>query len=358
MVRATDAAGNISKFSSALNLVVDTAAPATPAAPSFAAGSDTGASSTDGITRVSTPTLVGTAEAGATVTLLDGDTVVGTAQANGNGAYTIKSALLADGQHALRVMATDAAGNSSAASASLPVTIDTTAPASPAAPVLTAGSDTGSSSTDGITKNATPTLTGTAEAGSSVTLLDGTTVVGVAMAGQDGAYAITTSTLGDGSHRLTVKATDVAGNSSKTSAPAIVVIDTAAPAVAIASKGGTMTGATQTVTGTGETGTTITLADNGKAIGTAVTVGSGGSWSEKVTLSSGQNSIVATDTDKAGNAGTSQPVAFQYTPATAMQMSSLHSMVQAMSVMTPSSASAMTPSAPPAAQEHQLAAAH
>ena len=64
-----------------------------------------------------------------------------------------------------------------------------------------------------------------------------------------------------------------------------------------------------TVTETNETlvsGTTVDLYDNGSttALGTA-TVQSNGSWSTTVTLAAGANSIVAKDTDLAGNPGQS-----------------------------------------------------
>ena len=50
---------------------------------------------------------------------------------------------------------------------------DWIAPSAPSIPDLSADSDTGSSSTDNITTDTTPTFTGTAEAGSTVTLYNG-----------------------------------------------------------------------------------------------------------------------------------------------------------------------------------------
>ena len=76
---------------------------------------------------------------------------------------------------------------------------------------LTAASDSGSSSTDNITSVTTPTFTGTAEAGSTVTIFDGTTAVGSGTA-VSGNYSITTSTLGQGSHTITAKGYDAKGN--------------------------------------------------------------------------------------------------------------------------------------------------
>ena len=127
------------------------------------------------------------AEVGATVTLYDtnGTTVLGTAVADALGNWTITSSLLTDGVHSLTVKQTDIAGNTSAASLALSVTIDTSA-GGPSAPDLVAASDlfgsTGTN-TDNLTNDTTPTLTGTgAEAGATVTLYDtnGTTVLGTA----------------------------------------------------------------------------------------------------------------------------------------------------------------------------------
>ncbi|WP_449229282.1 Ig-like domain-containing protein [Azospirillum argentinense] len=103
--------------------------PPPPAAPSglaLTAGSNSG-STTDTLTKVTTPTITGTAEAFATVVLYDGATVVGTATANGAGLWTVTSASLSDGAHSLTVKASTANGTS-AASTALSVTIDTAAP--------------------------------------------------------------------------------------------------------------------------------------------------------------------------------------------------------------------------------------
>jgi hypothetical protein len=73
----------------------DQSAPSTPSAPTLTAGTDTGASSTDGITSNTSPVLQGTVEANATVSIYSnsassnaGGTLVGTATASGLGAYT------------------------------------------------------------------------------------------------------------------------------------------------------------------------------------------------------------------------------------------------------------------------------
>jgi hypothetical protein len=126
----TDAAGNESPPSTALAVTVDTAA-AAPSAPDLATASDTGVSGTDNLTTNSTPVFSGTgAEAGATVTLFDtdGTTVLGTAVAAAGGAWSITSSALAAGAHTVTAKQTDLAGNASAASAALTITVDKSAP--------------------------------------------------------------------------------------------------------------------------------------------------------------------------------------------------------------------------------------
>ena len=69
----------------------------------------------------------------------------------------ITTAALANGAHSLTATATDAAGNTSAASSALSVTIDTSAPVAPA--IASFSTDSGTVG-DGITNDNTLTLTG------------------------------------------------------------------------------------------------------------------------------------------------------------------------------------------------------
>ena len=134
---------------------------------------------------------------------------------------------------------TDAAGNAlpSGMRPGLPYLLDHLAPAVPGIPGLGAGTDTGLSTTDGITRINTPGITGTAEPGSTITLFDtnGITVLGTAVAATDGSYAITATPLAEGTHLLTTRATDPAGNVGPLSPPTTVVIDTTPPTLAISS---------------------------------------------------------------------------------------------------------------------------
>jgi beta-glucanase (GH16 family) len=82
----------------------------------------------DGITSASQITLNGTAEANAGVSIFDGATPIGTTTANSIGAWSFITGLLADGVHNFSATDINAAGNVSAASSALAITIDTTAP--------------------------------------------------------------------------------------------------------------------------------------------------------------------------------------------------------------------------------------
>ncbi len=90
---------------------------------------------------------------------------------------------------------------------------ENTPPAAPSSPDLDAASDTGLSDTDNSTSDDTPTLSGTADAGSTVKLLvDG--VVKDSATATGGNYSITTGALSLGNHSLEAVAEDAAGNAS------------------------------------------------------------------------------------------------------------------------------------------------
>ena len=152
-VTDTDSAGN--KASASLKFTLDTAA---PAAPTVTSPADTGVSATDGITKANAINVAGL-EAGAKAEY----------SVNGGSSWTALTGTgltLADGAYAanaVQLRQTDVAGNvSAAAKIATALTIDTAA----AALTLALASDTGSSSTDGITKVGTVNVT-RVEAGAS-----------------------------------------------------------------------------------------------------------------------------------------------------------------------------------------------
>src|SRR6201999_4288009 len=127
--------------------------------------------------------------------------------------------------------------------------------------------------------------------------------------------------LAAGVHTIVASQTDSFGNTGTASLS--FTLDTTAPTIAITSAGGTTSQSTQTIAGTVTTteaaaGGTVVLFDtyNGvqTELGTATL--SGGSWSTTLTLSgSGTHSIVAQDTDAAGNTGASSVVTYSLTVA-------------------------------------------
>jgi hypothetical protein len=131
---AIDKAGNKSAVRTFNYQIADGIPPAQPGAPDLAAASDTGRSNSDNLTNDATATFTGTAEAGSTVRVLSNGNVIGTGTASSaGGTYSVDANLTAQGPQAITVTATDAAGNTSRASAALSVNFDSSAPAAPAA---------------------------------------------------------------------------------------------------------------------------------------------------------------------------------------------------------------------------------
>ena len=177
------------------------------------------------------------------------------------------------------------------------------------------------SNTGGTTNLKGVTISGTADPGTTVTLLDTyngkTSQIGITTASSAGLWTANVTLVGDGIN--TVVAQDTGGGSS--SSPVVFALYTAPPNVRIANSGGPTQQAVQTISGTvaaaaGEApvGSTVTLFDTVNGVTTQVgiaPVGAGGNWTATITLSgNGTHSIVAEDTDVAGNTGASTPVTF------------------------------------------------
>jgi hypothetical protein len=245
-VKQYDGANNESPASTALTLKVDSAI--APATVTLATSSDSGSSDGDLLTKEAQPMFSGTGEVGALVRVFDGSTVVGEVRIDNGGIYEVRSLYsLAQGEHTLTVEQTDLAGNTSDRSTSAPVNfrIDFTAPDAPSAPVLDAASDTGNSASDGITRDKTPTIRGTAlEAGGTIQVFGGDLLLGTAEVKADKTWSFTVGSqdgypaeLGDGVHDLSVLQVDAAGNRSEYSAALRVTIDTVAPTVVLKDSG-------------------------------------------------------------------------------------------------------------------------
>lgn len=327
-VIAVDAAGNASPVSDSVNFVVDTTPPLTPVITSVsddqAPGLGTIANGQN--TNDPTPTFSGTAEAGATITLYENGTVIGTTTAQPDGAWSVATSTLASGTHVITAVATDAAGNSSPNSTAFTLTVDTTAPQTP---ILTsvvddvAGGVTGNLANGQITNDNRPTLNGTAEAGSVVSIYDGNTLLGVTSANAGGAWSFTPTTgLNDGTRILTVTATDPAGNVSPATSGFTIVADTLAPTVPLITSivddvpnntgaigNGQSTNDTQpTLNGTAEANSAVSIFDNGALVATVNANASGNwSWTPTAALGQGSHAYSVSAADAAGNVSAASP---------------------------------------------------
>lgn len=312
-VTATDAAGNVSPASPDFTLVVDTTAPNAPVISQAVddVGTITGPVSSGQSTDDTIPRLVGTSEPFATVNIYEGTTLVGTGTADASGNWSILlTTTLATGPHSFTAQATDAAGNTSAPSATFNLTIDTTPPAQPVLSSIV--DDVGNAATPvangGLTNDAQPTLTGTAEAGATVRIYDGSTLVGTVTADANGNWTLaqTTTTLTEGSHSFTATATDAAGNTSAPSTVTTILVDLTAPGAPTSLQ--VIANGTQ-VTGTAEAGSTVTITSgNGTVLGTATADGNGNFSATLTTAQTNGEALLVYATDKAGNAGVSASV--------------------------------------------------
>ncbi|MBV2263517.1 MAG: cadherin domain-containing protein, partial [Thauera sp.] len=226
---ALDLAGNGS-LADALEQAIDTLAPQAPTIGVVAVDDTISASE-----RSAGVVVAGTAEANASVRLTLGDNVVAvSADPQGKWSYAMSSAdfvAMGQGPKTLSAVAIDALGNASAASTRT-VTIDTVGPAlSPFD--LALDSQTGTSLfSNGITKDNTPTIRFTAEAGIGVEVFEAGVRLGAAVEDPNsaGSYTFTFgSGLSDGKHTIEIRATDEAGNT--TQRTGTIAIDSTAPAV-------------------------------------------------------------------------------------------------------------------------------
>jgi Ca2+-binding RTX toxin-like protein/RNA 3'-terminal phosphate cyclase len=127
-------------------------------------------------------------------------------------------------------VATDIGGNPNAAAASLSRNIDKVPPIAPVVvPTLAPGSDTGVSAQDGITNQTLPTFTGNGEAGGTVQVFSGQTLLGSAPIASNGQWSFTPTTpLVDGTYNITFTIADSIGNVSPASPPLALTVDTVA----------------------------------------------------------------------------------------------------------------------------------
>jgi hypothetical protein len=178
---------------------------------------------------------------------------------------------------------------------------DTTPPAKPA---LTAPSADGK-----VSCGPGVTLSGTAEAGSTVTILEGALPKEFATVAADGTWSVTVPGVSDGSHSYTAEATDAAGNTSDRSAAVTVTVDATAPA-APTLEAARAAGATVVLTGTAQPGSTVAVARDGAEVGT-VTADAAGAFSLTLADVAGAHTYTATASDACATGRASAPVTLE-----------------------------------------------
>ena len=261
-------------------------AAAIPAAPVIATASPL-------VTNDATPLIAGTAVPGAIVTVALDGSALASVYADTEGAWNFTFAALADATYA--VTARQATGGGvSPASAALALTVDT---AAPAAPIITTSSPF-------VTNDDTPTIEGTAEAGSTVHLYaDGTAAGTPVTADSNGDWSFTFAPLADGTISVTATATDAAGNTSGSSGALTLTVDTAipdAPVITTASPFITVD-PTPEIAGTAEANAAVTVYLDGEVYDTTMADGAGAWAYEFDELDVATYAVTATVTDAAGN---------------------------------------------------------
>ncbi|HGE6933470.1 TPA: Ig-like domain-containing protein, partial [Enterobacter cloacae] len=330
-----DPLGNEGDPSDPIQIIVDTTPPAKPdmADAQDNTGPITGQLKGGDVTDETRPVFSGKGEPGDTVTIYDGDEVLGTTVIDDKGNWTLKPEKpLGEGDHSITVTQTDKAGNTSDPSEALEFEVDTTAPDASANVLnITAVADDvgdrqGNVASGDITDDSKPLISGIGEAGNTVfvytTDSSGKHLIGTAVVGSDGTWSLTPETpLTEGLNKLTLETQDPVGNRVAGEAPSYdinllipvstapsinSVVDNAEPHVGPMQKGESTNDTTPTLSGSAAPGDVVSILDNGKVIGT-VKADSNGKWSftPDTALADGKHTFTVTATDAAGNARTS-----------------------------------------------------
>ena len=278
-------------------------------------GDVTGSGANGGRTDDTMPTFNGTGTPGNTIEIWDGETLLGEVLVDDEGNWTFTPEKpLAAGNHSIVTAERNADGVVGEESDPWEFIIDLTAPAKGTIgsvmddmqdpPVLI--------EKGGVTKDNTPTLTGKAEAGSTVEIWNDGVKLGTAKVDAEGNWTFTAPALQDGRHELSIVVVDQVGNKSLPSDPFIVDVDTVAPenpgiGVIKDSEGNPLEdGSTTkdlrpTLEGTGEDGDIVVIIDNGKPIGSVIVEDGKWTFTPENNLKPGEHELEIVVRDPAGN---------------------------------------------------------
>ncbi|MBA3287264.1 MAG: hypothetical protein H0U21_04450, partial [Acidimicrobiia bacterium] len=305
--RATDPATNVSPCSAPFSYIEDSTAPTTPSLDNLAAS----ATST-------TPTLTGSAEASSSVAIYASATCSGAVFASGTatgaGGFGIMVTVTSNTTTSFTARTTDAAGNVSACSAAIAYTHDNVAPAAPTALATTPLSPAGSN---------TPSVTGSAEAGSTVRLFTGPTcgtgVAGTTTATVGGTFAVSLTVPNGSTTTFYATTTDPAGNVSPCSSSFVTYTEDSTAPLAPTNLATTPTSPsssnTPSVTGNAETGATVRLYTSATCATAVAFSGTASAGAFSIPISVGADTTTtfyATATDSAANTSTCSTASVTY----------------------------------------------
>jgi hypothetical protein len=185
-----------------------------PAAPTLAVTKNA-----NGYATGSNPAVTGAAEANSTIKVYAADkTLVGTTTADASGVWSLTTTKAFDDGtgYSIYATATDAAGNTSAASSAVTFNIDAHAPVAPTASFTQADNQVA--------------FTGTGEAGTTIYLTRVGDFIDIATTkvGADGNWSITTSPLPNGSYAIRPVSEDLAGNAKSALADSTFTVSSSA----------------------------------------------------------------------------------------------------------------------------------
>ena len=263
--RQTDLAGNTGPFSGENTFNVDLTAPAAPAI-----------NVVHHNTKVadSTPAISGTGVANAVINLYANSLLVATGDINGVGTWSVSPTNpLTDATHNFTARTVEESGNISVTSNAVSVNVDTTPPNAPVIVRPINGSGT---------NDQTPTVSGTAEAYSSVDIEMDSVIISSVTADENGDWSLVpTDDMAEAVHQVRARATDTLGNTGSYSSIISFTIDTnvpSAPVVTTPNSGLHTQDTTPTFIGTSSANNFIAIYIDSVKI-TTVNANGSGDWS-------------------------------------------------------------------------------
>jgi hypothetical protein len=223
--------------------------------------------------------LTGTGAPGSVVQVVVDGVAAGVTRVDDNGAWSLKLSLTEPGQHEIRVQRLNTGGAVMAEAGPVSITL---------VPPVVEVTPPSLNLPSGAQLDAGPlTLTGRAQAGSTLQVLVDGQVAGETRAGDDGTWSLELSLTEPGEHELELRSLDESGSPVAEAAPAKVTV--AAPPAEQATLSLDLPGGAElkagplTLTGSGEPGSVVQVVADGQIVG-MTQVGDDGTWSLKAQM--------------------------------------------------------------------------